>query len=234
MKKKILALICAMALTAGMSMSVFAAGSASAGGVAGSGSPSAGGVAGGKPSSSAGAVANESGSSSSAAASEVLVSGSDNVTGQKFSADTLEYFAQDTKVSGVAGATVKEVSPATAKAMIAQARTIAGRYTFIASIVDLQVPAGTGTATFTLTCSNVWKGQNVTILHQKSDGSFETIKPISVEDNKVTFTMTSYSPVAIVINTGSPKTGDIILLVAAVAAISGTGTAVCAKKARKK
>lgn len=233
MKKKILALICAMALTAGMSMSVFAAGSASAGGVAGSGSPSAGGVAGGKPSSSAGAVASQP--SSSSAASEVLVSDSDNVTGQEFSTATLGYFAQDTKVSGVAGATVQEVTPAAAKAMIAQARTIAGANTFIATIVDLKVPAGTGAATFTLTCPNVWKGQNVTILHQKSDGSFESIKPASVEDNKVTFTMTSYSPVAIVINTGavSPKTGDVSLLIAAMTAISGIGTAVCAKKAKK-
>ncbi len=122
--------------------------------------------------------------------------------------------------------------------MIAQAKTIAGSNTFIANIVDLNVPAGTGAATFTLGCPNVWKGQNVTILHLKGDGSFETIQPSAVEDNKVTFTMTSYSPVAIVINTGaagvkSPKTGEIIALVAAMAALSGIGAAVCGRKAKK-
>ena len=111
----------------------------------------------------------------------------------------------------------------------------AGKNTFIATIVDLQVPAGTGTATFTIGCPNVWNGQNVTILHQKSDGSFENIKPDSVEDNKVTFTMTSYSPVAIVIDLSnkSPKTGDIFALVAAMAAVSGIGAAVCGRKAKK-
>ncbi|MCM1191201.1 MAG: hypothetical protein NC389_02100 [Acetatifactor muris] len=221
MKKKILALICAMALTAGMSMSVCAAGSANAGAIAGSGSASAG------------AVANST--ASRPAPAEQLVTSGENASGQVITTNTLAFFQEDTKVSGVAGASVRAVTPATAKAMIAQARTIAGANTFIASIVDLQVPAGTGAATFTLTCSNVWKGQNVTILHQKSDGSFESIKPSSVEDNKVTFTMTSYSPVAIVINTGavSPKTGDIIMLAAAMTAISGIGAAFFARKARK-
>lgn len=201
MKKRILAVICAMTMVIGMSMTVSAAGSASA----------------------------------SDTAADVLVVATENTTGQKLGTASLNYFAETTTVTGVAGATMKEVPAETAKAMITQAQTIAGKDTFIASIVDLSVPAGTGAATFTVGCPNVWKGQNVTILHQKSDGSYENIKPSKVEDNKVTFTMTSYSPIAIVINTGavSPKTGDIIALVAAMAAISGIGAAACARKAKK-
>ncbi len=216
MKRKILALACAMTLVFGMGMSVSAAESATS-------------------SATASEVANNAAPSAPA---EVLVSASDNATGQVLTADTIQYFADTTTVSGVAGASISAVSTETAKAMIAQAKTIAGSNTFIASIVDLNVPAGTGAATFTLGCPNVWKGQNVTILHLKGDGSFETIQPSAVEDNKVTFTMTSYSPVAIVINTGaagvkSPKTGEIIALVAAMAALSGIGAAVCGRKAKK-
>lgn len=212
MKRKILAFACAMTLVFGMGMSVCAA-----------------------PSSTASATAGEVANSAPA---EELVSASDNTTGQVLTTETIKYFADTTTVSGVAGASLSAVPTETAKAMIAQAKTIAGSNTFIASIVDLNVPAGTGAATFTLGCPNVWKGQNVTILHLKSDGTYETIAPSAVEDNKVTFTMTSYSPVAIVINTGStgaksPKTGEIIALVAAMAAVSGIGAAVCGRKAKK-
>lgn len=237
MKKRILALACAAVMVLGMGLTVCAAPSATAGDIAGSGSATAGDVAGSK-SATAGDIAAQAVSAQAPAAAssgEELVSADENATGQVFGTATLGYFAETTTVSGVQGAVLKEVSADTAKAMIAQAKAIAGKNTFIASIVDLEVPAGTGTATFTLGCPNVWKGQNVTILHRKSDGSFETIKPDSVEDNKVTFTMTSYSPIAIVINTGavSPKTGDIIALAAAMAAISGIGAAVCGRKAKK-
>lgn len=207
MKKKILAFVCAMTLVFGMGMSASAASSSTS-------------------SATAGQVAEE------------LMGAGENATGQVLTTSTIEYFAESTTVSGVAGASLSIVPTGTAKAMIAQAKAIAGKNTFIASIVDLNVPAGTGAATFTLGCPNVWKGQNVTILHLKGDGTFETITPSSVEDNKVTFTMTSYSPVAIVINTGStgaksPKTGEIITLVAAMAAVSGIGAVVYGRKAKK-
>lgn len=218
MKRKILALACAMTLVFGLSMGVSAAGSPTASATA---------------SATAGEVANNA--ANKAAQAEVLVSSAENTTGQVITANTIQYFADTTTVSGVAGASLSAVSTETAKAMIAQAKTIAGNHTFIASIVDLNVPAGTGAATFTLGCPNVWKGQNVTILHLKSDGTYETIKPSAVEDNKVTFTMTSYSPVAIVINTSTtaPKTGDVFALAAAMAAVFGTGAAVCGRKAKK-
>ncbi len=211
MKKKLLALVCAMALTVGMSMSVCAASS---------------------PTSSATAESVSSAPANTSSSSQ-LVSSSSNATGQSFGVESLAEFAETTTVAGVKGASISAVSADTARGMITEANKIAGEYTFIAAIVDLNVPAGTGEATFTIGCPNVWKGQNVTILHQLKNGSYETIKPSKVANNKVTFTMTSYSPIAIVINTKSPKTGEIIALVAAMAAISGIGAAAFGRKARK-
>lgn len=190
MKKRILALACAMTMLFGMSLSVFAASSSTA-------------------SSTAGAAAQEAAARSEYEAEMNQIMTIDNSTGQTFSGWTIQGFAETTKItSGVSGATISAVSLDTAKAMIIEANKRIGAGAFIASIVDLNVPAGTGTATFTLSCPNVWKGQNVTILHLKSDGTYETIKPSNVADNSVTFTMTSYSPIAIVIDTTSPKTGD--------------------------
>ena len=184
MKKRILALACAMTMLFGMSLSVFAA-------------PSSG-----ASSTASDAVEEYYGS--------VTVA---NSTGQVFGAATIEEFAKTTKISsGVSGAKISAVSIETATAMIAEANKRVGSGTFIASIVDLSVPAGTGAATFTLTCPNVWKGQKVIILHQKSNGTYETITPSNVADNSVTFTMTSYSPIAIVIDATAPKTGDTSIL----------------------
>lgn len=217
MKKRILAMVCVATLVLGMTLSVSAATSPDAGNTSGSTSPGAGDVA-GSTSPGAGDVADsttggESDDSEAAAQDEYNWEMSQTITipnssGQSFDGWTILGFAETTKISsGVSGATISAVSLDTAKAMIAEAnKRVSGA--FIASIVDLSVPAGTGTATFTLTCPNVWKGQNVTILHQKSDGTYETIKPSNVADNSVTFTMTSYSPIAIVIDTTSPKTGD--------------------------
>lgn len=196
MKKRILALVCAMTLVFGMSLTVCAAGSSSAGAV-----------------------------SSNATVSV------DNSTGQVLTNATIKEFAETTTIaSGVEGATLSAVSSSTAKAMIAKANEIVGANTFIASIVDLKVPAGTGAATFTLTCPNVWKGQSVCILHLKDDGTYEVITPSSVGNNTVTFTMTSYSPIAIVIDTASPKTADAGLatgmLIAVLAMAGAVGCAV--------
>lgn len=170
------------------------------------------------------------------AKSEVIIAAETNTTGQVITGGTLEFFETDTKVSGVEGLKVSAVPVETAKAIAVHANNIAGDNAFIATMVDLEVPAGTGNATFTLNCSNVWKGQNVTILHLKSDGTVETITPSSVEDNQVTFTLSSYSPVAVVINTAtaakSPKTGDVLALAVAATALCGTGAAFFGRKAR--
>lgn len=236
MKRKILALVCAMVLTAGMSMTVLAAPSAGASDIAGGSN-----IAGGSSSSTAADVLDQNPSTSapasSSASSAQLTAAGDNVMGQVITESTLDYFAANTTVtSSVAGARVERISTASATAMIQHARNHLGANAFIATMFDLVVPEGTEAAAFTVECSDIAKGQDVSIFHIKSDGSLEIIKPDSVENRKVTFTMTSYSPVAIVVNAGTikaPKTGDIILLIAVMTVISGIGTAVCAGKAKK-
>lgn len=150
---------------------------------------------------------------------------------QKLSEAAVAEFATTTTVqTSVAGATIAPVAPAVATAAVSQAKAVAGNNAFIASIVDLNVPAGTGEATFTLGCPNVWAGQKVLILHQKSDGTWETITPSSVANNAVTFTLSSYSPVAIVIDTTAPKTGDMVLVVAGLAFMCLAGAVVFGRK----
>lgn len=217
MKKRILALVCAMTLVLGMSLTVCAAGSSNAG-------------------SAANNAANNETSNTTQSDDKISV---DNSTGQVLTSATIEEFAKTTTISsGVEGAKLAAVPADTAKAMITEANKIAGTNTFVASIVDLQVPAGTGKATFTLACPNVWKGQKVSILHLKADGTYEVIAPNKVENNAVTFTMTSYSPIAIVIDTASPKTADTGLaagmLIAIMAMIGAVGAVGCAVIYRKK
>lgn len=201
MKKKILALACAMTLVFGMSLTVSA-----------------------EESNSAGSAAEE--------AQEVV--SVENKTGQTLTGAAIEEFAKTTTViSGVSGASIGAVSNDTAKAMISEANRVVGQNAFVAAVVDLQVPAGTGAATFTIGCPNVWKGQKVTIIHQKSDGTFETIAPDKVDNNAVTFTMTSYSPIALVVDAAAPKTADAGMATAAMLSVmSLAGLAVFGKKAR--
>lgn len=152
---------------------------------------------------------------------------------QQFTENTIAEFAATTTVSSSVSATVAVVSTETAADAIAQAKEVVGDNAFVATVVDLQVPAGTGAAEFTLGCPNVWAGQSVTILHQKADGSWESIKPSKVANGSVTFTLTSYSPVAVVINAAAPKTGDMATATAAVSAVCLAGAAVFGKKAKK-
>lgn len=199
MKKKILALVCAMVMVLGMSVSVCAAGSSTA-------------------------------SSAAAESTTENLAAPSTETTQSFSAAGLTEFASTTTVeAGPAGASVSAVSVDTAKAMIADAVKTLGTDTFFAAIVDLNGGAGT----YTLTCPNVWAGQSVTIQHQKADGTYEYIAPDKVENNKVTFTLTSTSPVAILIDTSaSPKTGDVIAVMALLAAVCAGGAVVAGRKAR--
>lgn len=150
---------------------------------------------------------------------------------QLLNQETLNSFAATTTVSTtVSGATIAAVSEETAVAAIAQAKAVVNENVFIATVVDLNVPAGTGAATFTLNCPNVWAGQKVTVLHQKADGTWENIKPDSVANGAVTFTLTSYSPVAIAVDTTASKTADIASAVALLGFAGLCGTAVLGKK----
>lgn len=145
------------------------------------------------------------------------------------------YQANTTVSTTVKGASIGKVSTSVAASAAARAKAVAGSGAVIATIVDLQVPAGTGSASFTLNCPNVQAGMKIIILHQLSDGTWETINPSAVENGKVSFTMTSYSPVAVVIQNSAsgtaPKTGDIVMAVAFLAAVCLIGTVVFSKKA---
>lgn len=177
------------------------------------------------------AGSNDSGSAAEEAVSwqNETVTTAPNATGQVFTGATLEEFSKTTTVSGPAGASVAPVSNETAKSVIAEANRTGGNSVFIATIVDLHGGAGT----YTLGCPNVWKGQKVTILHQKADGSYEYIAPSSVENNSVTFTLSSTSPIAVLIDSAvSPKTGEIIAMMMSMAAVCAGGAVLCGRKAR--
>lgn len=188
MKKRILALVCATVMVIGMSLSVCAAGSASA----------------------------------PAKTTEVLVQGGAN--GQTFGTDSLEAFASEAGDSAVTALDV-----ASAKRMVSYIKDTYGNGAFIASMYDLNGKTGT----VTLKCANVWKGQNVDIIHEKAPNVFEILPATVTADNVYSFTTTSNSPFAVVVlGAAAPKTGEIIAMVAAMAAISGIGAAACAKKAK--
>jgi hypothetical protein len=151
-------------------------------------------------------------------------------------------------------ATISAVKEETAKAAQEATKSQIGSSAVIDAIIDVVVPGG-GEATITLTGLGVKAGQKVSILHQKADGSWEKIAPDSVGAGSVTFKMTSYSPVAVVVEETTttavtstsaaaaattatvatvgtaPKTGDIIMLVTALAVACLAGTVVFSKKA---
>lgn len=164
--------------------------------------------------------------SAPAKAEEVLVTGTDNSFGQSFGTDTLTFFANDTKVEG---ATVSQISTQSAKNLIGYAKTQFGN-AFIASLFDMTGKTGD----VTVTCSNVWKGQNVAAIHEVSAGVYETLSAEVTADNTVVIKgIKSNSPYGIVVlNAPAPKTGEIIAMVMAMAAVSGLGAAACAKKAK--
>lgn len=204
MKKKFLALVCAMTMVVGMSMSVCAAGSSSA----------------------------------SAVASTATAPTATSAVGQTIADTTLEAFDKEASVeTTVAGATVEKATIEEAKTLTAAATKTIGSGAFIASIVDIKVPTGTGAAQFTLKgISNVWAGQKVTVLHLKADGTVEAITPDKVANNEVTFTLTSYSPVAIVVDTtgtASPKTRDIVVAMSIIAMLALCGATVAGRKVRQ-
>lgn len=166
-------------------------------------------------------------STASAKAEEVLVNTTDNSFGQSFGTDTLAFFAQDTKIDG---ATVSQIGTQDAKEMIDFARSKYGNGVFFSAMFDLS--GKTGDVSFT--SSNIWKGQNVVAIHEISQGNYEVLPVEVTADNKgVIKGVKSNSPFGIVVLTSpAPKTGEVIAMVLAMAAVSGFGAATCAKRAK--
>jgi hypothetical protein len=83
---------------------------------------------------------------------------------------------------------------------------------------------------------NVVAGDNIVVLHQKADGTWETIIPDKVEDGKVTVSFTSLSPVVFVRGTvapavASPKTGsEDFVPFAAIILVAAFGVGAIARK----
>ncbi len=79
-------------------------------------------------------------------------------------------------------------------------------------------------------CAAVKAGADITVLHQKADGSWEAIKPDSIEDGKLIATFPSLSPVAFAVKGTSDKTGTTAPVLPIVGALCIVGLAFCATK----
>lgn len=146
---------------------------------------------------------------------------------QQLTEESIQEFAKVVVVKA-GNATVSAVSVEKAAEAVAQAKAVVNDNAFIAAVVELEGEAGT----FTLEVPNVYAGQKVVVLHQKADGVWETIKPEAVANGSVTFTVSSLSPVAVVVDTTASKTGDSVNVAALMALASLAGVAVCAKRAK--
>lgn len=148
---------------------------------------------------------------------------------QTLTAATIAGFANVTTASG--NATVTAVSNDVAVSAVTEANAVYGTSSFVATIVDVSLPTGTVFPyELTLSNSNVWAGQTVTILHYVN-GAWERISPSQVADGSVTFTITSCSPFAVVIDSqASPKTMDPFLAVSSLAGLFAAGAVLTGKK----
>jgi hypothetical protein len=142
------------------------------------------------------------------------------------------------KIAGNDNAKVVVVAVnATVKAAAVEQATALGLASAPFAYVDVKVEGykeGTPvTVPFNLV--NVVAGDNILVLHQKADGTWETIVPDKVEDGKVIVSFTSLSPVVFVRGTAapavaSPKTGDVVAMFAAITLIATLGCGFVARK----
>lgn len=92
------------------------------------------------------------------------------------------------------------------------------------SVVDIARPAGITDEQLakgvevTIKVDGMKTGTNVVVLHQKDNGSWETLSA-KAGDGTVTFTTTSFSPFAVVTGEPSGKTGEAAPIVAVIAVI---------------
>lgn len=126
--------------------------------------------------------------------------------GQEITETILSEFVSNTTVNAqVSGATYSQVAAADAATLISAVNTLNGTIR-IATMIDIHVPDGTGMATFTVGVPGLVSGQSVTVLHLRGDGAVERLPVSSVNNGSVTFTMTSYSPVAVIVDESSSTT----------------------------
>lgn len=111
------------------------------------------------------------------------------------------------------------------------AKTLGLAKPFALGGVDVQAPANwDGNAVdVKLAVTGVEAGQKVKVLHQKADGTWESLPVVKVENGAVTATFTSFSPVLVVYD-ASESTGSqtpVVLIGMMVLAIVAAGVGVC-------
>lgn len=131
--------------------------------------------------------------------------------------------------------TVAEVKEEVLTSAKEAAKTLVDSKATVLKIFDLKVPEGTTLDTkngtpITIEVAGIEAGQKVTVLHQKSDGTWEAVKVTKVEAGKVTALFKSLSPVAIVTGAKANKTGEVFSFVGIICLLALAGAAYCTKK----
>lgn len=139
-----------------------------------------------------------------------------------------------TKVEGIEGITVGEVTVAEFAEAVEEARALVDEADAdeveVLGAVKITSTQG-GTLTFSVTGITARDTKDtIVVLHEKADGTWETITPDKVEEGKVTATFTSFSPVVIVrVPVKADLTGIVTVLPMVAVACVG-GIVACAKK----
>lgn len=129
--------------------------------------------------------------------------------------------------------TITAVTTAQVEAAQAQAVASISSTAKVLKMVDVSLPVSFTKAQLTFNVSGVTEGQKIAVLHQKHDGSWETITPDAVGNGTVTATFTSLSPVAIVAYNASAQTGETAPVMPVIlAVICMAGVVICAKKVK--
>jgi len=126
---------------------------------------------------------------------------------------------------------VKSVSATTVTSATTAAKAMVSANANLLKLIDVTLPVAFTSAKITFDVSGVKAGQLITVLHQKSDGTWEKIADAKAGDGTVTATFTSLSPVAFVVEGTSDKTGAQFPVLAIFAIICLAGAAVFGTKA---
>lgn len=251
MKRKLLALVCAATMVLGMSFTVCAAGSAGAADIVPEGPTIQGNL-------NVDVQGTELTAENIASFKDTAsVEGVEQEAGLTVKVDPIAA-GQDVKAlgNGIADATAKFAADY-AKSIGYNFGNVGGTYS-INSVFDLNVKAETAAETYTVSVKveGITEGTNVYAVHQLASGKYE-ILPCTVNGDIVTFTVTGTSPVAIITlgvdievtpagdpgtstDSGeaattpsastSPKTGDPLFAVEAMAALCGAVACYAGKK----
>ncbi len=130
-------------------------------------------------------------------------------------------------VSNVTEAVVTDAQKA-AVALVGQSAATNAGTVQVEKVFELTA-AISGPTNITIAVPGVTAGQKVAVLHQKADGTWESVPVTNVSAGSVTATFTSLSPVAIV-SYASPKTGESFPVAGAVCIVALFGAALCVKK----